>query len=84
MKTCNTYCGDVAYVNTVGVTNKDGCIEALEAAADEIKRRAVELIGGIDHVRGYEITIHINPQEIVTVTLKKEMYVPILITGKED
>jgi len=59
---------------------KEGYTEALQAAANEIKRRAVELIGDIDITKGYEITIHINPKEVVTVSMKKEMYVPVVMT----
>lgn len=64
------------YANTMGQPSKEKCIEALNAAADEIKRRAVELIGEIDLSREYEITININPQDIVMITEKKTMLVP--------
>ena len=63
---------------------KEGYAEALTAAADEIKRRAVELIGDIDQTRGYEITIYINPQDVVTIVQKKTMYAPVAITGGDS
>lgn len=62
----------------------EGYAEALKAAADEIKRRAAELIGDIENTRGYEITIYINPQEIVTISMKKDMLAPALMTGGID
>jgi hypothetical protein len=62
----------------------EGYAEALIAAADEIKRRAVELIGDIDQTKGYEITIYINPQDVVTIVQKKTMYAPVAITGGDS
>lgn len=57
---------------------KEGYAEALKAAADEIKRRAEELIGEIDYTLGIEITIGINPDEIAAILVKKHIAVSIL------
>jgi hypothetical protein len=55
---------------------KEGYIETLKAAADEINRRAGEIIGELDYTKGYEITINVDPDEIVTIVTKKTMCVP--------
>jgi hypothetical protein len=64
------------YANTINDLTKEGYAEALKAAADEIKRRAVDFIGDIDFARGYEITICINHHDVVIVTAKKTILVP--------
>lgn len=63
---------------------KEGYAEALRAAADEIKRRAVELIGDIDNTREYEIVIHIKPQDVVIIASNKTMFAPAVMTGKDN
>jgi hypothetical protein len=60
---------------------KEGYIEALKSAADEIKNRAEELVGEIDFVKGIAITINVNPFEVSTIVAAKTIQTPVSVVG---
>lgn len=64
--------------------SSESYIKALCEAADEIKLRAVEIIGDIDGRTNISVNITLNPHEIVTFDVSKTFIAGWKLNKKEE